>query len=173
MVHTSLHHYLLASWGYQTTCNAGECKRLDWQPKWIYCQCPQPPWTYCPPHSRADMKTPYICGNVETLCWNAGWCTGACTSPCGSSVLCKHLGIWTCTQIPAASISSSWNHKVRLHVHNSLLTKSRDSQEHAAGLWAPTYFSSVYFNITGKNTWIPANWYVYLPIKINMKLNTQ
>ena len=62
---------------------------------------------------------------------------------------------------------------VRLHVHNSQFTKSQDSQDHAAGLKAATYFSSVYFNITDKNTWTPPNWYVYLPIKVNMKLNKQ
>jgi len=62
---------------------------------------------------------------------------------------------------------------VRLHVHNSQFTKSQDSQDHVAGLKAATYFSSVYFNITGKNTWTPPNWYVYLPIKINMKVNKQ
>jgi len=63
--------------------------------------------------------------------------------------------------------------KVRLHVHNSLLTKSQDSQDNATDLWAATYFSSIYFNITGKNTWTPPNWYVYLPIKITKKLNKQ
>jgi hypothetical protein len=147
VVPTCLQHYLLASWGQQTMWHDGGCHNLEWQPKCVYSQCPQPPWNNCPPHSRGDLEIPYICGYVETLCQIgqiAGLCTDAYTFLCGLSVLHAHLGIWTYTQIPAVSISASWNHKIRVQFHNSQLTESQASTDCANGHWALTWFHRVY-----------------------------